>query len=189
MTKHLILGTLLLVSCQSGTYDTCYLNYGFRNYTNYKIQVTGSTELGILVDDPLNQLDLQKIDSIIQEVVQCTKDATFNRTPEELAANECFTDKTDISVKSCLTIKTAPDWHISSCTGEQVFSCNVGNTRCQEKGQNNPGCICSCRAAIQDSDVIVTTPNLKLLPAYLVTVLTGCLSPWSGRLAECSRPR
>lgn len=178
-----------ILSCSSPI-EPCYINYGFRNYTNYIISPTSYTNAGIQIDDPEHQLDLQKIDYIVNSVTQCVKEATTNRTAEELAENECISTAVDAEVKQCLVIKVSPDWHVSSCTGEQIFSCDVGNLRCEQKGQTATNqCPCSCRATIQDSNTIIVTPNLKLLPAHIITMQTGCLNPWSGRLLKCATPQ
>ena len=92
-----------------------------------------------------------------------------------------------IEVRECLRVAEVPDWHLTCDGSEQVFNCSVGPQRCLEKGQvPTPECPCSCRAQIQYNTVVWTTPNRKLLAAYLVTLFTGCLSPWTPTLAPCS---
>lgn len=109
-------------------------------------------------------------------------------SPEEEVAAECIgRSAAALELRSCLRVAVAPDWRLSQCSGEQVFPCAIGPERCLEKGQQpTAACPCMCRATIQDQTTIWITPNRRLLSAYAVTMLTGCLSPWTPTLAPCS---
>src|SRR5258706_6836843 len=107
---------------------------------------------------------------------------------DEAAAAECDGRRgAALELRACLKVAVAPDWYTSPYSGEQIFPCSVGPQRCLEKGQvvddEHP---CQCRAQIQDMTTIWVTPNRRLLSAYVVTVMTGCLSPWTPTLAPCS---
>ncbi len=178
---------VFLTNCPG--HDTCYTDYGFSNFTSYTISVTTRTPIyAIGIDDPKHELDLGRIDQTVRNVSECVlaiADGGFSE--EEFIQGECYTRIIDPAIKSCMTIKVAPDWHISPCSGEQLFSCDIGTFRCEQKGLiPDPKCPCSCRGIIQDGDVVIITPNMRLLPATLTTLMTGCLSPWVGRLAACS---
>lgn len=110
---------------------------------------------------------------------------------EEAAAAECFGRAAAVlELRSCLRVDIAPDWYTSACTGEEVFPCKTGPERCLEKGETpTQQCPCRCRGQIQGGTTIWITPNKKLLSASAVTLLTGCLSPWTPSLAPCSNIR
>lgn len=109
-------------------------------------------------------------------------------SPEEEIEAECWGhNAAALEIRSCLRVAVVPDWTLSCDGTEQVFSCRIGPQRCIEKGQMPTAeCPCRCRATIQDQTTIWITPNKRLLSAYTVTMLTGCLSPWTPTLAPCS---
>lgn len=151
-------------------------------------QTATTPTLHVAVDDPHNELDLALVDEKLQRTLSCIQNiAQTGFTDEEFTKGECWTRQIDTDFRECLEIKVAPDWTYNCSGTEQVFPCNIGDQRCLEKGQTpTPECPCRCRGVIQDN-MIVVTPNLRLLNATFTTMLTGCLSPWVGRLAECSR--
>lgn len=150
----------------------CYPETGYWNYTNYPAPTQDL--------DPGDREILAKVEACLAPLKE------HWLSPEEAKEAECLGTPT-FEVRSCLKVAVAPTWHISECTGEEVFDCNVPMASCAIKGQDG-GCPCSCRAMIQDDTVIWVTPNRKLLPAYAVTLLTGCINPWTKTLAHCSAP-
>lgn len=186
----LALGALVLFSgCPStGENISCYPSHQFSSFTQYSFRGTYSTpRYGIEVDDPQRQLDIPQLEGTLSNVEACMQQfVTVPLTEVELKEADCVGAVVP-EVRSCLQIQTAPDWQLSACTGEQVFPCAVGNQRCFEKEQiPTEQCPCSCRAIVQDNQTIIVTPNLRLLPANLVTLMTGCLNPWGGRLGQCA---
>ena len=149
----------------------CYPEDGLSNFTSYP--TPGPTS-------PADQ-------AFVQKVAACL--APLNDhwlSPEEAMAAECLGPR-KIEVRSCIRVAVVPEWHWNCSGTDQVFSCSVGDQRCLEKGEHpTPECPCSCRAQIQDDTVVWTTPNRRLLAAYIITLLTGCLSPWTPTLAPCS---
>lgn len=144
--------------------------------------------LPTVTDFPTPEVSDPTLQPVMDAVVQCLEPLNQHwLTPSEASAAECLGPRR-IEVRSCIRLAVVKEWHVSECTGEQVFSCNVGPQRCAEKGQTGE-CPCSCRAQIQDNTTVWTTPNQKLLAAYIVTLLTGCLSPWTPTLAPCSNIR
>lgn len=154
--------------------EPCYPETRLANFTSYTEPVNAPTA------DILAQLE---------EVEACLAPLkTKWLSDEENAQAECIgRSGAALELRSCLRVAVAPDWHLNCSGTEQVFTCSVGPQRCLEKGQYpTPECPCSCRAQIQDQTTIWVTPNKKLLSAYAVTLLTGCLSPWTPTLAPCS---
>jgi hypothetical protein len=166
-----ILAIWLLSSC--GYYSQCYPEANYPNRTSFP-SVTGVS--------PEDMLVLRKVEA-------CLNPLRYQwLSPEEQKEAQCVGSPTFV-IRSCLAVAVAPTWHTSMCSGEQVFPCNVDDISCEEKGLHPTWlCPCSCRAIIQDDTVIWVTPNRKLLPAYAVTLLTGCNRPWTEHLAPCSSP-
>jgi hypothetical protein len=155
-----------------GCSEQCYPEARYWNYTQYP------TPAG-----PLAAEDR----ATLEKVAECLKPLREHwLSPAEQAEAQCVGIPV-FEVRSCVKVAVAPDWHVSQCTGEQVFPCAVPTESCRMKGQDG-GCPCSCRAMIQDNTTIWVTPNRKLLPAYAVTLLTGCNNPWTISLAKCSMP-
>ncbi len=132
---------------------------------------------------------------VLDEVLTCLKPLEGRwLSPEEAASAECGLPPSVIELRACIRVGVPPDWYTSSITGEQIFPCSVGPQRCIEKGLCPVGataaqCPCACRAQIQDETTLWTAPNGKLLAAYAITLMTGCLSPWTPTLAPCSNIR
>lgn len=173
-----------------------YPSHNFGNFTHYKVNATTKTpKYGIGVDDPKGELDLVKLDATLTNIENCmAKFATEPLTKEESVASECY-GGVDLKVHPPMIVKVAPDWKLqtekSKFTGEfeQLFSCDVGEQRCIEKGLTpDPAHPCSCRAEIQDQTTIITVPKMTVFPAMVVTIMTGCLNPWKGRLNACVHP-
>jgi len=171
MTNNVIIAILCLVwvGCRE---PQCYPEANYWNYTNYP-HPTGEP-------DPADR-------KILEKVAECLAPLKEHwLSPEEAKEAECYGTPT-LELRSCIKVGIPPTVHISACTGEEVFECNVPVESCLTKGQDG-GCPCYCRAMIQDNTVIWVTPNRKLLPAYAVTLLTGCYNPWTATLAPCSAP-
>lgn len=136
------------------------------NVTAYPFRPTGRTPGGIAVDDPGAELDLVQLDQAAAGVLACLGAGGL---PESFG------------------VKVAPDWVVSTCSGEQVFPCDIGPEGCWAKGLTPTGaCPCRCRAVVQDQRLIVTVPRMTVLPGRLVTLLTGVENPWAdAELAPC----
>lgn len=160
----------LVASCR----QPCYPEPQLSNFTSYPQPATTPTS------DVMSQLE--KVENCLAPL------KTEWLSDQENKDAECIGRAgAALELRACLRVSVAPDWYISSCSGEQIFPCTVGEERCLEKGlAPDPNCPCSCRAQIQDMTTIWVTPNKKLLSAYAVTLLTGCLSPWTPTLAPCS---
>lgn len=191
MTRFPILA-LLVSGC--GQVPQCYSPVQF-NFTRYSVTVTAITAAGLQVDDPRSELDQAQLDSVVGETTACVARVWPTLTTEQRAEAQCYGSASP-DAAACLTYTVPPDWRVSECTGEQVFPCSVPFASCAAKGQTPGQCPCSCRAMLQAAspggaatDALVTAPNLKLLPANLVTALTGCNQPWVGPLAECATAR
>ncbi len=164
--------------------DNCYYNY-YANVTDYKVEADARTPiLGILVTTNGQVVDLARIDEIILSVENCLG--------MELK-------------RECLEVVVPPDWYVSYCVnpeGEELFPCRIDPQVCADKGLSiDPDCVpgqlpdddcpcpCNCRATIQDENVIITTPNLKLFSAELIRMMTGVNNIWlNPELSKCYIP-
>jgi hypothetical protein len=187
MKYLLVAGLALLLACDAPRH--CY-GTTRPNFTAYVVTASALTPAGLALDDPQGLLDPLVVDGTVSRVSDCLRQfETQPLSPEEARDNVCYGDHFEAGPRSCVVVKVAPDWRRSPCSGEQVFPCWVGDGPCLAKGeQPSPECPCSCRAVIQNQDVVVTTPDLRLFPAALVSLATDCDSPWSGRLKSCSSP-
>jgi hypothetical protein len=150
------LAAATLISC-----DYCYWN-GYMNITSYVVNPTTMTEGGIRVDDPEEQLDLDELDRQTDSLEEC-----LGMTIE----------------RDCLTVKVAPDWYISECSGQELFPCEMPDSVClsPDKGlteEDLERCPCNCRAIIQDETTVIVTPNLLLYRGELARMVTGENNPW-----------
>lgn len=166
-----IAAALALASCSA---QQCYPETEFPNYTAYpQGGETSSSDAEILarVSECLSPLRTKWL------------------TPAESDEALCYGSPT-LEVRSCVHVSVAPDWYVSQYSGEEIFPCDVPGASCAAKGQPlDAGFACSCRAMIQDNTTIWVTPNRKLLPAYAVTLLTGCMNPWTvPSLVKCASP-
>lgn len=166
---------LLLTTCET---RPCAVRWT-HNVTELWIEPNQSTPNGVLIDDPGSELDLLEVDRITAQVTECVQWA------QKLDSNLCV-DEPALGAKlaGCMVVKV-PDWHVSECTGEQVFSCAVPAASCAVKGQTGP-CPCSCRGAIQDGYTMLITPNRKLYAGTLTQYLSGCWYVWAGELERCA---
>lgn len=187
--NKLLILSLFILSCPPFVYQhspPCYPEAGRFNYTAYATDGGYFVEeLGITIDDPRGDLDLKRVRHAINATVECVNRVYPALTRDQHAAAYCMSVP-DLTIHSCMRIQVPQDWHVSQCTGSQVFPCNVPTASCTAKGQTpTEVCPCSCRAMIQDQQTILTAPNLELFPAQLTELLTGCQQIWGGPLAEC----
>lgn len=147
------LPTILLIGCLT----PCYHN-DYANITNYEVISDTSTPDGISVDSSGFLIDLNEIDRLVTEFENCY--GTVNR--------------------ECLTVKVAPDWYVSECSGQQLFPCDIDEAICIEQKKVTPTkeCPCNCRAMIQDENTIIVTPDLRLLQGELARMVSGFNNPW-----------
>lgn len=133
-----------------------YVNGIYENYpmTKYIIDHnnTKTTKSGIRVDISNQGVDLDKIDTLTDDVEKCLRGFGYK------------------AVKRCgFTIKIAPDWRQQDCAGGQLFPCvNAGFSAGCEKNE----CACGCYGAIQYPSFIITTPDLKSYKHELIHLVT-----------------
>lgn len=79
-----------------------------------------------------------------------------------------------------------------TCDGtQQVLLDEAPAASCEAKGlEPTPECPCRWRAAIQDQQVAVSTPDLYNVRDPIVRIVTRCMQPWSApELVQCMKPR
>lgn len=181
----------LFLGC--GFPEQCYFNH-YSNYSNYTVSVEGETPAGIAYDSTGHALDAAEVDRRVDAVEAClTKLYPDGVLPESVRqAGSCLWAKLRFGTtvkRQCLTVKIAPDWHWSCDGKQQVFSCNAPEAGCLAKGRvPTPECPCCWRGLVQDETTLVTTPDLHLLTADLIRVVTSCNNIWVPGLQECYVP-
>ena len=174
--RTLLLSIVFLSACTV----TPFPDHGRFNYTAYTFHPTRTTAAGNIVDDQGNQVSDAVVDGTIKNALDC-----FNSIPhltfderEKAACEGHSLWGFDGSIK----VKVVTDWHVSACSGKQLFSCYVPDASCEAKNLpvhefpdgGSVECPCECRAMIQDDDFIATAPNLELLPWQVVELVSGC---------------
>lgn len=158
MLKY-ILPLVLLCSCSQPGYDGYFLNV-----TDYSIK--GDYEIspaGIKVYTNGNDINLNDIDMKVLELEQCLQMSIH---------------------RDWFSVYIPSDWYVSPCSGEQEIPSKVDPELCRAKGliieeecewvdYPTEGCPCPCsaRSTIQDNDVVITTPNLKLFKMPLARMV------------------
>lgn len=160
--------------------------------TTYPVAISRRTPAGVAIDDPGGQLDDAAIDRAFATVSACLAKGPRQLTVSETGAftgMNCHRHLVPTGVdRGSLVVKVAPDWIQGN--PEQLFTCSIDDRGCRAKGlkPSTPDNPCMCRHAVQWRDVLVVTPNLKLLPAAIVEAVTTCENPWAGVLARCAAP-
>ena len=147
-----------------------------------------SEKFGFVIDDRKHEIDDGVLDQTVENTLRCIE-GLGRLTEEERRAAWC-TGEVVPEIRSCLVIKAAPEWRYSCDGRTQVFSCNAPDASCRAKGlEPTAACPCSCRAAVQDNSILITAPNLELVPWRLTEMLTGCDQLQNvPRLAACGSP-
>ena len=171
------------INCEA--YDYYYHFLG--NVTNFVWHHTRTTPGGIDLMDEKNEVNDADIDKIVSEVEECYKTIP-ELTHDQYEAARCWHQaNVDGFHRDWIRIMIVPEWHLACGTTEQVFVCDINDWGCLQKGQvPTPECPCYCRAGIQDTNIVMTTPNLKLLRAELVRISTSCNTVWVEPLVKCA---
>lgn len=172
--------------CGCSDEKNCYDNQ-FADITAFESNPDEITPNGVLVTTNGWITDLERIDLEIAYMEACLE----------------MTLKRD-----CFEVIIPPEIHVSSCSREQLFECDIveANYRyllaigyseevarersdiCRyDKGlETSDECPCMCRATIQNENIIITTPNLKLFSAELARMMTGELNVYNNeRTVAC----
>lgn len=147
----------LVQSCE----QPCFPNYA-RNITAYAVEPSAETSRGIAVDASGFPVDRGTVDEIVDALEACL----------EIPIH-----------RECLTVKIAPDWHVSPCSGAELFPCDIPQTRCENASAE---CPCRCAGTVQDNTVAVTTPNLASLAHEVTHIVTGLPDPFPPEVAACA---
>lgn len=186
MGRRIAIAALALSCASGGQYPASV----FPNVTKHAVTVTRHTPAGVAVDDPRGEMDDAVIDAAFTAVEACLASMPRTLTAGESAMYGgmfCHSATVPAALdRRSLTVKVAPDWHRSVCTGEELFPCTVDQRGCDAKGLGGVPCACECRHSIQRGNVLVVTPAAVLLRAAIVQAATGCENPWAGGLKECT---
>jgi len=182
-----LLSFLLFVCACSG--DECEHRYNYDWGFDYKISDTVETDLGIVVDYGKNDVSLKEIDDLTIEVQDCLSQTIPDGIIENYENSYCKSGNVDISIDfSCLTVKVPNRWDWSCDGKEQVLLEGAPQEGCRQKGfEYDPNCPCRWRGGIQDSKIIIITPNLRMYKTMLIMFITGCDDIWENeKLSSCT---
>ena len=142
----------------------CYDNL-YMNVTNYNYEPNFWTPTRHIPIYTQTEIDLDEIEFLIDMTEDCLG-INLNTT--------------------CFTIYVPDDWYTSTCSGQQLFPCDIvkannGYNICEQDKHLivTEECPCNCRATIQDENTIITTPNLMLFGMSLVRMMSGVTNPYS----------
>ena len=153
MIKILIILIFLTVSC----YDDCPRIYG-KNITDYKYKPDAVTPQGYKIDTNRQEVDLAKVDCIIEATTTCFSAIDEFETPDP----------------KCLKIVIADDWfHPSDREDVQIFPCDLPGAQ-------------GCAGVIQNNQIIIVPPSLDALSHELTHVQTGKGDPFPEDWQKCS---
>jgi hypothetical protein len=171
--------------------------------TTYTVAPSLTTPKGIHYDPSGLAINPALIDRLTDEVEACLTAAfpdgnilsTVGQRDDALDGAACgpshhFTLPVS---RSCLTVKVAADWHLSTdefAGSKQQLLHDVALDAGADCGKNETGPgACYWRAGVQDKVTIVTTPSFYVFKQPLVEILTGCAFPWSSpTLTACMAP-
>lgn len=174
----------------AGMGGTYWHRLGIPETTAYPLTVTRHTPRGVAVDDPRGEIADAAVDRAFDVVEACLAALPRTMTGGDALTMGCsYKDVPAAIDRASLLVVIPPDWHVSKCSGEQLFPCHITDAGCDTKGlSREPECPCQCRHAVQQRSALIVTPNAKLLPAAIVETVTGCANPWAGVLAWCAAP-
>lgn len=158
-------------TCAPEPYDEC--NPAPDPYaTSYEPRPDVATPLGVRVDRRGQNVDLNRVDAAVAQVEACLG--------RPIRAE-------------CLRVYVPERWQVSceSSNGGRYMLLSdhpAPPEACEAKGFDpDPRCPCLWRVLTQGS-TIIAPPDLRMLPAGIVSVATGIADPWPGDLAECAAP-
>lgn len=182
---------VLLAGCATG--NPAGYPPRFQSVTAYPVKADRVTHGGVRYSGALDPVDL---DARTGRVAGCLK-----HLPEPSEAEKRVGDCPAWPLRRAVDaarfdVLLAPDWGPSCFApeSEETFPCRIDPRYCFDPppvGKGLPkdsGCQCQCRATIQGNRTIVVTPNLRLYPAELVRLVTGCNYVWTKTLGECAQP-
>lgn len=133
--------------------------------SSYKLERHIYTPAGIKVYNNYQEVDLNFIDTQVEELETCLN-ISINR--------------------SCFAILIPDDWFISQCSGQQMLPVTAPYEQCAIKGlylpeecrglsrpTENCPCVCTYRVALQDDYIVVTPPALRLMKVDLARLVTN----------------
>ncbi len=172
-----VLASLFVFQGCAGSSDDPFPKDKSPNVTQFDFKPNRqSFTYGIPVDDKQFLLEMDALDTMFAQTIQCLS----------AIGEVSLTDLARLPTEFGVLVPTT--FYVSPCTGEEVFECFVAPESCSAKGyEPSSVCPCRCRSVIQDHRIIVTTPNMKVLPGKLVTLITGVENPWAdAKLAHCA---
>jgi hypothetical protein len=183
---------LLFCACSDPCYnDECTVSI-YQVDTDYTFN--GVVQNGLLVDVDGQEIDVDRLGFIVSQVFYRLEKAFPDFVlPSETRQQAQCDDLLPIiksyrSAKHCLRFMFPSSWEVSKLDpNEQVLKDKAPEMRCIEKGL--PRGDCRWRALYTQDGMVVSTPNMRLIPDVLVRWATSCNDLYSDPiLATCAKP-
>ena len=140
MKTLILVATLAAIACN----DDCPRCFS-QSITSYSYRPNRTTPAGYRIDTNGQDVDLEAIDSIIEETTLCFADYPEFEPPDP----------------GCLKIVIADDWFRPADNEDiQIFPCDLPGAQ-------------GCAGVIQNNQIIIVPPDLRALSHELMHVQTG----------------
>lgn len=156
-----------------------------------EFHLTGITPLGIRIDKTKNEIDIEKIDKIVLSLYSCLeKEFSTLELPKSVRSNAWCNNihkeyRPYQTCINCMKIKF-PKFVIGQM-GDQLLDIEAPEDACERKGlavsKKYP---CRWRSVMTENNIILSTPDMSVLPQTILEYITGCWLVWEDpRLAKC----
>lgn len=130
--------------------------------------------------------EISDLDQIADETRICVESV-----PRPYAPDARCLDQLEPPSRGCIQILATDLWSWSCDGREQLLEIEAPASGCREKGfEDNPSCPCRYRGGTvlhDGKNLIVVTPNRRMLQYELVRYWSGCWNAWyDERLAACA---
>lgn len=130
------------------------------------------------------------IEILISRAIGCTRAVSRPYAPEAY----CL-DQTEPPCRDCLQLLVTTQWDWSCDGQEQLLRVEAPGAGCRQKGfEADLDCPCrfrggTIRSPDRHHNLVIVTPNLRMLRAEVVRYWSGCWDVWrDSRLARCANP-
>lgn len=162
MAKYL-LPFLLLCSCSQSGYDGWFLNT-----TDYKIN--GEYKIspgGIKVYANGNEINLNDIDLKVLELEECLQLTIHRDWFSVYIPNDWYWSNPICSDEPQQLIPSTVDYRLCEAKGLEIAAA----CRDLKYPTEECPCVCNIRSGLQDNNVVITTPNLKIFKMPLARMI------------------
>lgn len=156
MKRAVLLATLLIAACGGGIWSHTF-GYYLDREPNYPLTNVVASPGGVQYDNEVGDLlDVQQLDFLTDSLETC-----LERSID----------------RSSFVVKIPADWTYNCDGTEEVLPFITPDRSCKGKNATD-ACPCRYRAVLQEPNVVVVTPNLKLYRDALSRLLLNTSNTW-----------